>query len=68
MLADYHVLRKHKLRVNELYIGDSSSHYWFSHGFNWRAFVAFFSGVWPLLRMLLSFVTCQVSIEFLLTL
>ncbi|KAH8913120.1 NCS1 family nucleobase:cation symporter-1 [Coniochaeta sp. PMI_546] len=49
MLADYHVLRKHKLRVNELYIGDSSSHYWFSHGFNWRAFVAFFSGVWPLL-------------------
>lgn len=54
MLADYHVLRKHKLRVNELYIGDSSSHYWFNHGFNWRAFVAFFSGVWPLLRMFLS--------------
>jgi NCS1 family nucleobase:cation symporter-1 len=49
MLADYHVLRMHKLRVNELYIGDSSSHYWFNHGLNWRAFVAFFSGVWPLL-------------------
>ncbi|EPE03023.1 ncs1 nucleoside transporter family protein [Ophiostoma piceae UAMH 11346] len=49
MLADYHVLRKHKLRINELYIGDPSSHYWFNHGFNWRAFVAFFSGVWPLL-------------------
>ena len=50
LLADYLVIRKRKLRLNELYIGNSSSHYWYNAGFNWRAFVAFFGGVWPLLR------------------
>lgn len=50
MLADYHVLRKHKLKLNDLYLGNSSSIYWFYKGVNWRAVVAFFSGVWPLLR------------------
>lgn len=50
MLADYHIVRKAKLKVNELYIGDSSSIYWFRQGFNWRAFAAFTIGMWPLLR------------------
>ena len=50
MLADYHVVRRAKLKLNDLYTGDSSSIYWFHNGVNWRAFVAFFSGVWPLLR------------------
>jgi cytosine/uracil/thiamine/allantoin permease len=50
MLADYHVVRRCKLKVNELYIGDSSSIYWFNSGFNWKAFVAFAAGMWPLLR------------------
>ncbi|OAA55789.1 Permease, cytosine/purines, uracil, thiamine, allantoin [Niveomyces insectorum RCEF 264] len=49
MLADYHVVRRHKLRLNELYVGDSTSHYWFRSGVNWRAFVAFLFGMWPLL-------------------
>lgn len=51
MLADYHIVRHHKLKLNDIYIGDSSSIYWFRHGFNWRAFVAFIAGMWPLLRM-----------------
>ncbi|KIH92767.1 hypothetical protein SPBR_02427 [Sporothrix brasiliensis 5110] len=49
LLADYLVIRKRKLRLNELYMGNSSSSYWFVAGFNWRAFAAFFCGVWPLL-------------------
>ncbi|KIW90261.1 uncharacterized protein Z519_08905 [Cladophialophora bantiana CBS 173.52] len=49
MLADYHVVRRTKLKLNDLYTGDSSSIYWFNKGVNWRAIVAFFSGVWPLL-------------------
>jgi NCS1 family nucleobase:cation symporter-1 len=50
MLADYHVIRKAKLKVNDLYNGTSSSIYWFNKGINWRAIVSFLAGVWPLLR------------------
>ncbi|RCI09976.1 hypothetical protein L249_8752 [Ophiocordyceps polyrhachis-furcata BCC 54312] len=49
LLADYHVIRRRKLNLQDLYTGDDSSIYWFHHGFNWRAFVAFFAGVGPLL-------------------
>ncbi|KAK5056688.1 hypothetical protein LTR84_012220 [Exophiala bonariae] len=49
MLADYHVIRKAKLKVNDLYNGTSSSIYWFNKGVNWRAIVSFLAGVWPLL-------------------
>lgn len=52
LLADYHVVRRYRLKLDDLYVGDASSIYWFHHGFNWRAFVAFFAGVWPLLRKL----------------
>ncbi|KAI9834235.1 MAG: hypothetical protein M1819_003073 [Sarea resinae] len=48
MLADYLVVRKRRLRLCDLYRGDSSSIYWYSKGFNWRGFVAFGTGVWPL--------------------
>ena len=50
MLADYHLVRHKKLKLNDLYTGNSTSIYWFYHGVNWRAPVAFLSGVWPLLR------------------
>lgn len=50
MLADYHLVRRYKLKLNELYIGNASSIYWYRGGVNWRAPVAFFAGVWPLLR------------------
>lgn len=49
MLADYHIVRKHKLKLGDLYTGDSSSIYWFASGVNWRAFVAFSVGMWPLI-------------------
>ncbi|KAL1844846.1 hypothetical protein VTK73DRAFT_1684 [Phialemonium thermophilum] len=49
MLADYHLVRKRKLKLDELYVGNSTSIYWFRSGFNWRAFVAFGAGMWPLL-------------------
>ncbi|EXJ81593.1 hypothetical protein A1O1_07657 [Capronia coronata CBS 617.96] len=49
LLSDYHIIRRRKLKLNDLYTGNSSSIYWFNKGVNWRAIVAFFSGVWPLL-------------------
>lgn len=50
MLADYHLIRKYRLKLSDLYRGDSTSIYWFRHGVNWRAFAAFTAGMWPLLR------------------
>ncbi|KAL4967136.1 nucleobase cation symporter-1 family protein [Aspergillus stella-maris] len=49
MLADYHLVRRHKLNLSHLYRGDSTSIYWFRDGVNWRAFAAFTGGMWPLL-------------------
>ncbi|KAL2849704.1 permease for cytosine/purines, uracil, thiamine, allantoin-domain-containing protein [Aspergillus pseudodeflectus] len=49
MLADYHIIRRHRLKLSDLYRGDSSSLYWFRSGVNWRAFAAFTAGMWPLL-------------------
>ncbi|KAF9890513.1 hypothetical protein FE257_005918 [Aspergillus nanangensis] len=49
MLADYHLVRRYKLKMDDLYTGDSSSIYWFRSGVNWRAFVTFVAAMWPLL-------------------
>ncbi|KGQ00857.1 hypothetical protein PAAG_12485 [Paracoccidioides lutzii Pb01] len=48
MLADYHLIRRHKLKLNDLYTGDANGIYWYWHGVNWRAPVAFVAGMWPL--------------------
>ncbi|KAI0916920.1 hypothetical protein AcW1_007757 [Taiwanofungus camphoratus] len=49
MLADYLVVRKCKLNMHDLYVGNSSSAYWYWHGFHWRAALAWVLGVWPLM-------------------
>ncbi|KAK2813279.1 hypothetical protein FQN50_000593 [Emmonsiellopsis sp. PD_5] len=48
MLADYHLIRRQKLKLNDLYMGNASCIYWFWRGINWRAVVAFVAGMWPL--------------------
>ncbi|KAK4939986.1 hypothetical protein LTR10_019838 [Elasticomyces elasticus] len=64
MLADYHVVRRCKLKLNDLYTGDSSSIYWYNKGVNWRAPVAFMSGVWPLLPGLVGTVNSSTNQSF----
>ncbi|PHH92046.1 hypothetical protein CDD83_9164 [Cordyceps sp. RAO-2017] len=64
LLVDYHVVRRKKLRLNDLYVGNASSIYWFRHGFNWRAFVAFVAGVGPLLPGLIGNVNKYTSDDF----
>ncbi|OAQ59133.1 uracil permease [Pochonia chlamydosporia 170] len=59
MLADYHIIRRRKLKVNDLYCGDSSSIYWYHGGFNWRAPVAFIMGAWPMLPGLVASVNAS---------
>jgi NCS1 family nucleobase:cation symporter-1 len=47
MLADYLVIRRCKVKVEDLYNGTPSSIYWYHNGFHWRAIVAFILGAWP---------------------
>lgn len=50
LISDYFLVRKQKLRVDDLYVGNEDSVYWYFEGFNWRAFTAWVMGLWPLLR------------------
>ncbi|MEM1181681.1 MAG: NCS1 family nucleobase:cation symporter-1 [Acidobacteriota bacterium] len=45
MLADYHLLRRRQLDVDDLYREDGA--YSFRNGFNWRALVALAAGIVP---------------------
>ncbi|KAJ7804078.1 permease for cytosine/purines, uracil, thiamine, allantoin-domain-containing protein [Mycena olivaceomarginata] len=47
MLADYLVVRRGIIKLEDCYIGDSSSLYWYNGGFHWRALVAWALGVFP---------------------
>ncbi|PCH44346.1 NCS1 nucleoside transporter family protein [Wolfiporia cocos MD-104 SS10] len=47
MLADYLVVRRCVLKLEDCYIGGSHSIYWYYHGFHWRAAVAWVLGVFP---------------------
>lgn len=47
MVSDYYLIKKRKLNIHEVYRDHGIYHY--SHGVNWRAYVAFFAGVGPLI-------------------
>ncbi|KAL9625864.1 MAG: hypothetical protein Q9160_000184 [Pyrenula sp. 1 TL-2023] len=47
MVCDYYIIKKRKLDVHELYRDHGI--YWYWHGINWRAFVAFTGGFAALL-------------------
>jgi len=47
MITDYYILKKQKLNLDEMY--KTRGIYYYSYGFNWRAFAAFFLGLTPLL-------------------
>lgn len=45
--ADYFIVRKQKLKLTDLYTGNSTSIYWFWHGINWRGVVSWTCGFVP---------------------
>lgn len=47
MLADYLIIRRRRVKIEDLYNGTPSSIYWYYRGFHWRAGVAFVLGCWP---------------------
>ncbi|ODV97464.1 hypothetical protein PACTADRAFT_49185 [Pachysolen tannophilus NRRL Y-2460] len=44
IIAKYFFIYKRKILLQDLYVGNSSSIYWFWHGFDWRAAVAWIMG------------------------
>lgn len=47
MVTDYYIIKQRKLNLHEMY--RSHGIYWYTGGFNWRAFAAFFIAVAPLM-------------------
>ncbi|WVQ82263.1 hypothetical protein IAT38_004391 [Cryptococcus sp. DSM 104549] len=47
LVADYILIRRCRLKVEDLYIGDKRSTYWYQGGFHWRAVLAFVVASWP---------------------
>jgi nucleobase:cation symporter-1, NCS1 family len=47
MVSDYYLIKKRKLNIHEVYRDHGIYHY--SHGWNWRAYLAFVTGVAPLI-------------------
>ncbi|KAM7184482.1 uracil permease [Rhypophila sp. PSN 637] len=45
MCSDYYLVRKGYLEVKELYDGRKSGPYYFTMGFNWRAYAAYIGGI-----------------------
>lgn len=67
LISDYFLVRKQELHVADLYMGmNKSSAYYYNFGFNWRAFVAWAMGLWPLLRMSKPSVLSPISLTNLL--
>jgi cytosine/uracil/thiamine/allantoin permease len=40
MISSYFVINRRKIKVDDLFVGNSQSIYWFSWGLNWRAVIA----------------------------
>ncbi|RKL30364.1 hypothetical protein BFJ72_g11478 [Fusarium proliferatum] len=47
MVAHYNLVAKAKVNVDDLFVGNRDSIYWYNFGINWRAFVAWIVGVAP---------------------
>jgi nucleobase:cation symporter-1, NCS1 family len=43
VMADYFVVHRRELHLDDLYIGNHTSAYWYTAGFNWRAPVAWYA-------------------------
>ncbi|RDW84988.1 uracil permease-3 [Coleophoma cylindrospora] len=56
-MIDFWVVRKKNWKVPDLYIGNSSSIYWFHYGFHWRAFVVWLGLIWLSLPGFVSAIT-----------
>ncbi|KXJ86579.1 permease for cytosine/purines, uracil, thiamine, allantoin-domain-containing protein [Microdochium bolleyi] len=45
MMSDYYIIRKGNYYIEDLYSSDPSGRYYYTKGFNWRAYAAYLTGV-----------------------
>ncbi|PNY21209.1 Uncharacterized protein TCAP_07265 [Tolypocladium capitatum] len=62
MAANYVVVCRGKIKVDDLYRGDAGGIYWYSYGVNWRAPVAWIVGTVPCLPGFISQVNSSVKV------
>ncbi|KAL6863604.1 permease for cytosine/purines, uracil, thiamine, allantoin domain-containing protein [Trichoderma novae-zelandiae] len=62
MFASYVVVNRRKIKVDDLYQGHSGSIYWYTHGINFRAPIAWAVGVAPCLPGFIAAVNLSVSL------
>ncbi|GBF64861.1 allantoin permease [Trichophyton mentagrophytes] len=62
MISAWFIVHRRKLKVEDLYTGNRTSIYWFSHGFNWRAFIAWICGTVPSLPGFIATVNMDVHV------
>ncbi|EFE44577.1 hypothetical protein TRV_00643 [Trichophyton verrucosum HKI 0517] len=62
MISAWFIVHRRKLKVEDLYTGNRTSIYWFSHGFNWRAFIAWICGTVPSLPGFIATVNTDVHV------
>ncbi|RYP71977.1 hypothetical protein DL770_008039 [Monosporascus sp. CRB-9-2] len=62
MVSSYLVVNRRKINVDDLYNGTARSIYWYSHGYNWRAPVAWLVGVVPCVPGFVAAVNASVQI------
>ncbi|KAJ5298328.1 uncharacterized protein N7443_006448 [Penicillium atrosanguineum] len=67
MISSYFVINRCKIKVDDLFIGDSSSIYWYTYGLNWRAIVAWVCGTVPSLPGFVAYVSSGVTVPIGLT-
>ncbi|KAF7195805.1 Transporter aclS [Pseudocercospora fuligena] len=49
VVSDYFLVRGREYHIGDLYTANVTSAYWGIHGFNWRGFLAWTMGIWPVL-------------------
>ncbi|RJE17958.1 hypothetical protein PHISCL_09704 [Aspergillus sclerotialis] len=67
MISSYFVINRLKIKVEDLFVGNSQSIYWYTYGVNWRAALAWVCGTTPSLPGFVSQVNPSIKVPIGLT-
>ncbi|KAE8441774.1 hypothetical protein EG329_004332 [Mollisiaceae sp. DMI_Dod_QoI] len=67
MISSYFVINRRKINVDDLFVGNKQSVYWYTWGINWRAVVAWVCGVAPTMPGFVASVQPSVTVPIGLT-
>ncbi|ODV96894.1 hypothetical protein PACTADRAFT_74497 [Pachysolen tannophilus NRRL Y-2460] len=63
IVTDFHLVRKARIPISELYTTDKDGSFYFTKGFNWRAICCFLAGVAPGIPGLIAVVNPDIEIK-----